>query len=44
MTFLTETVDNSVGNVYNGHKIQLSFKLNFNKDTLLNKDIILKDS
>lgn len=37
-------MDNYVGNVYKGHFLYLSFNANFIKNSLQNKDILLKDT
>ena len=36
-------MDNCVSNVYKGHVQNLSFKVIFNKNTLKNKAILIKD-
>lgn len=36
-------MDNYVGIVYKGHNFELSFRYNFIKNRLKNKDILVKD-
>jgi len=44
LSILCKNVDNYVSNVYKGHILKLSFGAVFVKNTLKNKDFMIKDT